>query len=68
MSNTLLIASLVGVSWPIVALVIFLGLFLAIVAYIFIIPKSAWQRDAQLPLDITREVSSAQEQSNVNHK
>lgn len=36
---------------PTIALVFFLGLFLAIVAYVFVIPKSVWQKDAELPLD-----------------
>ncbi|RLS27844.1 MAG: CcoQ/FixQ family Cbb3-type cytochrome c oxidase assembly chaperone [Planctomycetota bacterium] len=37
--------------WPMIALVIFIVLFFAIVAYVFMVPKSSWQRDAELPLD-----------------
>ncbi len=36
---------------PTIALVFFLGLFVAIVGYVFVIPKSVWQKDAELPLD-----------------
>lgn len=36
---------------PTLALIIFLVIFAGIVAYVFVVPKSAWQKDAQLPLE-----------------
>ncbi len=33
-----------------VSLLFFFGLFLAIVAWVFIVPKSRWDRDAEIPL------------------
>jgi cbb3-type cytochrome oxidase subunit 3 len=46
---------------PTLALVIFLMIFAGIVAYVFIIPKSAWQKDAQLPLEKPQQTKSEKE-------
>lgn len=34
-----------------IALVVFLALFLGVVAWLWIVPKKRWNRDARLPLD-----------------
>jgi cbb3-type cytochrome oxidase subunit 3 len=33
-----------------VSLLFFFGLFVAIVAWVFVVPKSRWDRDAEIPL------------------
>ena len=48
---------------PTLALVIFLMIFAGIVAYVFIIPKSAWQKDAQLPLEKPQQNKSEKEKN-----
>ena len=40
-----------GAFWPTASLVIFLALFVSIVAWVFLVPKARWQRDAQIPLE-----------------
>lgn len=40
-----------GGLWPTVSLVIFFLLFLSIVAYVMIVPKAKWQKDAEIPLE-----------------
>jgi hypothetical protein len=39
---------------PTVSLVLALALFVSIVAWVFVVPKSSWQRDAEIPLDDAR--------------
>ena len=48
---------------PTLALIIFLVIFAGIVAYVFIIPKSAWQKDAQLPLEKPQQNKSEKEKN-----
>ena len=48
---------------PTLALIIFLLIFAGIVAYVFIIPKSAWQKDAQLPLEKPQHTQSEKEKN-----
>ena len=48
---------------PTLALIIFLLIFAGIVAYVFIIPKSAWQKDAQLPLEKPQQNKSEKEKN-----
>ncbi|MCE9619650.1 MAG: hypothetical protein K8R92_07050 [Planctomycetes bacterium] len=48
-SCTLLLAE--GGLMPTISLVVFLIVFASIVTYVFIVPKSAWQKDAEIPLD-----------------
>ena len=40
-----------GGLWPTVSLVIFFLLFLSIVAYVMIVPKAKWLKDAEIPLE-----------------
>ena len=40
-----------GAFWPTASLVIFLALFVSIVAWVFIVPKARWRRDAEIPLE-----------------
>ncbi len=35
---------------PTIALVFFFALFVAVVAFVFAVPNSVWQRDAEIPL------------------
>lgn len=46
---------------PTLALIIFLVIFAGIVAYVFVVPKSAWQKDAQLPLENLQKTKSEKE-------
>lgn len=46
---------------PTLALILFLLLFAGIVAYVFIVPKSRWQKDAQLPLENLKQFKSKKE-------
>ncbi len=39
---------------PTVSLVLAFALFASIVAWVFVVPKSSWQRDAEIPLDDAR--------------
>jgi len=39
---------------PTVSLAIAFALFVSIVAWVFVVPKSSWQRDARIPLDDPR--------------
>ena len=48
---------------PTLALIIFLVIFAGIVAYVFIIPKSAWLKDAQLPMEKPQQTQSEKEKN-----
>ncbi len=48
-------------SMPTIALIVFLLLFAGIVAYVFLVPKSAWQKDAELPLERSEPSPSTKE-------
>ena len=48
---------------PTLALIIFLVIFAGIVAYVFMIPKSAWQKDAQLPMEKPQQTQSEKEKN-----
>ena len=48
---------------PTLALIIFLVIFAGIVAHVFMIPKSAWQKDAQLPLEKPQQTQSEKEKN-----
>lgn len=37
-------------SFATISLVFFFALFVAIVVWVFVVPKSRWQKDAQIPL------------------
>lgn len=54
-------ALLASAWWPTVSLGIFLTLFVCIVAYVFIVPKSVWNKDAQIPLDDSPVTSRSKE-------
>lgn len=54
---------LAGAWWPTVSLGIFLTLFVGIVAYVFIVPKSVWNKDAQIPLDDSPTLSRGKERN-----
>ena len=48
---------------PTLALIIFLVIFAGIVAHVFMIPKSAWQKDAQLPMEKPQQTQSEKEKN-----
>lgn len=54
-----------GALWPTISLVIFLSLFIAIVIYVFVVPKSVWNKDAQIPLQDSPRASQSKENSRV---
>lgn len=45
-------------SWPTVALLVALAAFLAIVAFVFLVPAQRWRKDARIPLDDCNPVES----------
>lgn len=52
-------------SMPSIALVVFVVLFVSIIIYVLLIPKSLWQRDAELPLERPRNVGEETEHQHV---
>ena len=54
---------LASATWPTVSLVVFLSLFVGIVAYVFIVPKSVWAKDAQIPLEDSTVTSRGKERT-----
>lgn len=64
---TLAALTMLGVgSGPIISLLIFVGVFIAVVTYVFMVPKSTWQKDANLPLETGRESQASKENSHVS--
>jgi hypothetical protein len=49
--------------WPTVSLIVFMALFVGIVIYVFVVPKSAWNRDSRIPLDDPRKAGDSKESS-----
>jgi hypothetical protein len=37
--------------WPAVSLIIFLVLFIGMLAWLFLVPSARWKRDARMPLE-----------------
>ncbi len=37
--------------WPVISLLIFLALFAGMLAWLWIVPRSRWQRAARMPLE-----------------
>lgn len=58
---------LAAAAGPIVSLLIFIGVFVAVVTYVFMVPKATWQGDARLPLDNACESPTNKEKSNVSN-
>ncbi len=46
---------------PTASLVVFLALFVSLVAWVFLVPKARWQRDARIPLERDAQAPRATE-------
>lgn len=49
--------------WPTVSLIVFMTLFVGIVVYVFVVPRSVWNQDAQIPLEDPRRADRGKESS-----
>ena len=56
-----------GSTGSVISLLLAFVVFIGIVAWVFIIPKSRWQRDARIPLDGDSSTNGTGGNKEVNH-